>query len=154
MIFNVSRFCFAYIAKNVTVGPHGWKTLFESPDSLSRMTQTTIFTNQSQTDKWASELKAILLARTGRSLGSMTTCFFSNCCGYEYSNFRVQPSKIPPVLFEMMAALMPVCGISNQNFWPTGINVNFYPDGFVKTVLVDVFSFDNQAVKAAVACGR
>jgi hypothetical protein len=54
----------------------------------------------------------------------------------------------------MMAALMPVCGISNKNFWPTGINVNFYPDGFVKTVLVDVFSFDNQAVKAAVACGR
>ena len=58
--------------------------------------------------------------------------FFSNCCGYEYSKFRVQPSRIPPVLFEMMAALMPVCGITNQNCWPTGVNVNFYPDGYVK----------------------
>ena len=86
---TVSRFCFAYIAKNDAVGPHGWKTLFESLDSLSRLTKTTIFTNQSQTDKWTSELKAILLARTGRSLGSLTTCFFSNCCGYEYSNNTV-----------------------------------------------------------------
>jgi hypothetical protein len=129
VIPNVIIVSLVYNVKNVAVGPHGWNTLFESPDSLARLTKTTIFTNESQTDKWASELKAILLARTGRSLGSMTTCFFSNCCGYEYSKFRVQPSKIPPVLFEMMAALMPVCGITNKDCWPTGINVNFYPDG-------------------------
>ena len=31
----------------------------------------------------------------------------------------------------MLAKLMPVCGIASKEFWPSGVNVNYYPDGWV-----------------------
>jgi hypothetical protein len=31
----------------------------------------------------------------------------------------------------MLAKLMPACGIYSKDMWPNGVNVNYYPDGWV-----------------------
>ena len=111
------------------VGPRGWKVIVESPDQMASMTSTNIFSENAQVQEWARELKKFLVERTGLPFGKMTTCFFSDCCGYEYAHKSVRPTKIPPVLRRMMRVLMPHCGLKSESRWPTGINVNYYPNG-------------------------
>ena len=131
LMFHV-RTCTAFLIwfNILVVGPRSWRILFESPDRLASMTQTTIFTDNEQCHKWADELINILLQSAGHKFGKMTSCFFSNCCGYEYAHNSVKPTRIPRVLYDMMAHLMPHCGMSARELWPTGINVNYYPDGY------------------------
>ena len=114
-----------------TVSPRHWRVVVESPDKLATLTKTNIFMEDAQIQTWAEELKGIIVNESGSSFGSLTTCFFSDCCGYEYTNKRVSPTRIPPVLFKMLSKLMPACGIICESRWPTGINVNYYPDGYV-----------------------
>ena len=130
LMFHV-RTCTSFLIwfNILVVGPRSWRILFESPDRLASMTQTTIFTDNEQCHKWADELINILLQSAGHKFGKMTSCFFSNCCGYEYAHNSVKPTRIPRVLYDMMAHLMPHCGMSARELWPTGINVNYYPDG-------------------------
>ena len=129
LLFVVSNSIIYFFHDIYLVGPRSWRVLFESPDGLASMTHTTVFTDNQQCHKWANELNTILLQRVGHKFGKMTSCFFSNCCGYEYANNSVKPTPIPRVLNEMMAHLMPRCGIYSKHLWPTGINVNYYPDG-------------------------
>jgi len=96
---------------------------------MATLTKSNIFTEDSQVQVWANELKRLLVEKVGDRFGAMTTCFFSDCCGYEYANKQVQPTPIPRVLFDMLAKLMPACGIYSKEMWPNGINVNYYPDG-------------------------
>jgi hypothetical protein len=93
------------------------------------LTKTNIFTEDAQVQAWAEQLKAILLQHAGSKFGKLTTAFFSDCCGYAYTNQQVRPHRIPRVLRDMMSKLMPVCGIYDTSRWPTGVNVNYYPDG-------------------------
>ena len=121
--------CFIKLSYFLEVGPRGWTLLVESPDKLATLTKTNIFTEDAVIQNWAEELKRILLQQTGMKFGKLTTSFFSDCCGYEYARVQVRPHRIPRVLFDMMSKLMPVCGVSDTSRWPTGVNVNYYPDG-------------------------
>jgi hypothetical protein len=96
---------------------------------MASLTKTNIFTEDVQVQAWAEELKNLVLHQAGTRLGQLTTSFFSDCCGYEYAHLQVKPKKIPRVLFDMMSKLMPVCGIHSTSQWPTGVNVNYYPNG-------------------------
>ena len=120
--FNVSVYA-------VVVSPRGWRILVESPDKLASLTRTNIFTEDVQIQAWAEQLKNLLLHQSGTKFGKLTTAFFSDCCGYEYTHQQVRRHRIPRVLLDMMSKLMPVCGISETCRWPTGVNVNYYPDG-------------------------
>jgi len=111
------------------VSPQGWRVLVESPDKLATLTKSNIFTEDSQVQVWADELKTLLVEKVGSRFGAMKTCFFSDCCGYEYTNNQVRPTPLPRVLFDMLAKLMPACGIYSKDMWPNGVNVNYYPDG-------------------------
>ena len=131
---DVSEQCVYYflqisLHEPCAVGPRSWTVMFESPDKRASMTRTTLFTDNDKVQRWVHDLKDIVLRHEGQSLSRLTTCFFSDCCGYTYSNVSVEPTKIPRVLHEMMAHVMPACGLRNPRMWPTGINVNFYPDG-------------------------
>jgi hypothetical protein len=39
----------------------------------------------------------------------------------------------------MLAKLMPACGIYSKEMWPNGINVNYYPDGWVASLITNFF---------------
>ena len=111
------------------VGPRPWTVMVESPDKRASLTRTTVFTDNEKVQRWVHELKDIVLRDEGQPLRKMTTSFFSDCCGYTYSNVCVEPTKIPAALQQMIAHVMPACGLPNPRMWPTGINVNYYPDG-------------------------
>jgi hypothetical protein len=111
------------------VSPHSWRVIVESPDKLATLTKTNIFTEDVQVQAWAEELKNLLLHQAGTRFGRLTTTFFSDCCGYEYTHQQVKPQSFPRVLLDMLSKLMPVCGITSTSHWPTGVNANYYPDG-------------------------
>ena len=144
-----------FIHKCIVVARLGWKVVVESPDQMASLTTTNIFCENAQVEEWADDLKALLMGTTGIGLGKLTTCFFSNCCGYAYAHKSVIPSKIPSVLRRMMGVLMPVCGLKSESHWPTGVNVNYYPNGynefFLITTLPLMFS---QTCSTSVALGR
>jgi hypothetical protein len=103
-----------FIHKCIVVARLGWKVVIESPDKMASLTTTNIFCENAQVEEWADELKSLLMGTTGIGFGKLTTCFFSNCCGYTYAHKSVIPSKIPSVLRRMMGVLMPVCGLSRS----------------------------------------
>ena len=95
-----------------------------------------------KTKVWAQELKAHVDEYASK-FGSLKTIFFSNCCGYEYTGFAARAVPIPKVLQDIMAELMPVCGILEKSKWPNGINVNYYANGLVCSSFHDHFYFHN-----------
>ena len=132
-VVDLDNICIPFILHKsldfITVSPRGWRVLVESPDRMATLTKSNIFTEDSQVQVWADELKRLLVEKVGSRFGGMTTCFFSDCCGYEYTHKQVRPTPFPRVLFDMLAKLMPACGIHSKDMWPNGVNVNYYPDG-------------------------
>ena len=94
-------------------------------DGSAWLTQTNVFVSSPKTKDWAQELKAYVDEYASK-FGSLKTIYFSNCCGYEYTGFAARAVPIPKVLQDIMAELMPVCGILEKSEWPNGINVNYY----------------------------
>ena len=125
-VLHLINVCSHYL---ILVSPRGWRVIVESPDKVASLTKTNIFTEDALIKVWAEELKNILLRDAGSKFGKLTTSFFSDCCGYEYTHNQVRAHRIPRVLKDMMSKLMPVCGMSDFSRWPTGVNVNYYPDG-------------------------
>jgi len=93
-----------------------------------------VFVSSPKTKAWAQDLKAYVEEHASK-FGTLKTIFLSNCCGYENTGFAVRAVPIPDVLDDIMAELMPVCGILEKSKWPNGINVNYYANG------LDFFSF-------------
>jgi alkylated DNA repair dioxygenase AlkB len=66
-----------------------------------------------------------------------TTAFFSRLCrcGYDYDKGRsVQPGlPFPPIILDILAYVMPICGVNDEALWPTACNANFYKDGYYIT---------------------
>lgn len=50
-------------------------------------------------------------------------------CTYSYGGFEVPPREFPDWMPEVMAAVMPCCGLPTKAQWPDSCNVNFYEDG-------------------------
>eukprot|EP00747_Dinoflagellata_sp_TGD_P030703 gnl/TRDRNA2_/TRDRNA2_134806_c0_seq1.p1 gnl/TRDRNA2_/TRDRNA2_134806_c0~~gnl/TRDRNA2_/TRDRNA2_134806_c0_seq1.p1 ORF type:complete len:430 (+),score=68.08 gnl/TRDRNA2_/TRDRNA2_134806_c0_seq1:41-1291(+) len=51
-------------------------------------------------------------------------------CAYGYGGFKVQPKTFPSWMWEIMAAVMPLCGFSDRASWPNSCNLNRYDDGW------------------------
>jgi len=50
-------------------------------------------------------------------------------CPYRYSGFEVMPEPFPKWMDKVMAAVMPLCGLSDPASWPNSCNLNRYSDG-------------------------
>lgn len=50
-------------------------------------------------------------------------------CQYTYGSIGVDPQEYPPWMIKLMARVMPYCGITSQEEWPTSCNLNLYDDG-------------------------
>mmetsp|Transcript_56841 Transcript_56841/g.133520 ORF Transcript_56841/g.133520 Transcript_56841/m.133520 type:complete len:676 (+) Transcript_56841:106-2133(+) len=50
-------------------------------------------------------------------------------CAYRYGQIEVPPQEYPPWMNELMQMVMPFCGITSPQAWPTCCNVNLYEDG-------------------------
>ena len=62
------------------------------------------------------------------------TAFFARRCNCGYKYDKNSPDKglpFPEVLWQILRTIMPMCGLSNQDLWPTGANVNYYKTGLV-----------------------
>jgi len=54
----------------------------------------------------------------------------SGCsCTYRYGQIEVQPQEYPPWMRELMQTVMPYFGLSKEEEWPNGCNLNLYDDG-------------------------
>jgi hypothetical protein len=63
-----------------------------------------------------------------------TTAFFARLCkcGYDYDKGRQVTSGIPfpPIIFDILNYIMPICGVHDEALWPTALNINFYKNGY------------------------
>lgn len=50
-------------------------------------------------------------------------------CKYRYGRIEVEPQIFPAWMMQLMAVLMPMCGIADQKDWPNSANLNLYEDG-------------------------
>eukprot|EP00927_Polykrikos_kofoidii_P025866 TRINITY_DN23179_c0_g1_i1.p1 TRINITY_DN23179_c0_g1~~TRINITY_DN23179_c0_g1_i1.p1 ORF type:complete len:792 (+),score=118.19 TRINITY_DN23179_c0_g1_i1:94-2469(+) len=50
-------------------------------------------------------------------------------CIYRYGGLQVQPGEFPPWVDEAMQICMPLCGLTDKDFWPDSCNLNLYEDG-------------------------
>ena len=47
-------------------------------------------------------------------------------CAYKYSGLEIQPRSYPQWLLAIMEVIMPQCGLSDSDQWPTCCNLNYY----------------------------
>lgn len=50
-------------------------------------------------------------------------------CAYRYGGVSVNPTPFPEWMDEILAMVMPHCGLPDQKDWPNCCNMNFYGDG-------------------------
>merc|ERR1711972_294518 len=50
-------------------------------------------------------------------------------CSYRYGGIQVAPQEFPPWMTEVMRAVMPLCGLQQEDTWPNSCNLNLYDDG-------------------------
>ena len=51
-------------------------------------------------------------------------------CSYQFGKATAFPgTPFPPILFEILRHVMPVCNINSHSLWPNAAHVNWYSDG-------------------------
>eukprot|EP00811_Abedinium_folium_P025294 NODE_3604_length_2012_cov_6.201592.p1 GENE.NODE_3604_length_2012_cov_6.201592~~NODE_3604_length_2012_cov_6.201592.p1 ORF type:complete len:572 (+),score=65.21 NODE_3604_length_2012_cov_6.201592:126-1841(+) len=50
-------------------------------------------------------------------------------CVYKYGDIAVKPQRFPPWMEELMAEIMPQCGLHQRASWPNSCNLNLYESG-------------------------
>jgi len=50
-------------------------------------------------------------------------------CTYRYGGIEVEAQLFPQWMLQLMAVVMPMCGLPNRQDWPDSCNMNLYEDG-------------------------
>eukprot|EP00811_Abedinium_folium_P036965 NODE_9624_length_1410_cov_5.766952.p1 GENE.NODE_9624_length_1410_cov_5.766952~~NODE_9624_length_1410_cov_5.766952.p1 ORF type:complete len:333 (+),score=70.34 NODE_9624_length_1410_cov_5.766952:207-1205(+) len=50
-------------------------------------------------------------------------------CVYNYGGISVKPQRFPPWMEQLMADIMPLCGLHEHASWPNSCNLNLYESG-------------------------
>ena len=97
-------------------------------------------TLRAMVDGWMTDIIDLMSdPEVGRTFGfrltdnKRVTAFFARLCTCGYKYDKNSPDKglpFPEVLRQILKVVMPMCGLTSEDGWPTGANVNYYKTGF------------------------
>ena len=66
---------------------------------------------------------------------------FANCkCAYKFDRFVMfEGLPFPPIVWEILRYVMPLCNITDPRLYPTAAHVNYYKDGYASQHLVSYY---------------
>ena len=107
-----------------------------STSASSIMRCSYLMNNEVLLSSWFNELMFQLKERRMRGWGRVNSerrsaVFFANCkCAYKFDRFVMfEGVAFPPIVWEILRHVMPLCNITDTRYYPTAAHVNYYKDG-------------------------